>query len=249
MLKKTYKRCFSIIIALALVLINVSVVRAGIDTSPYIQHNIYSYTYNDRAVIHTSSGTAWATTEIYTSGYTNVPIGYMGAAAQLFTAEGALCRSTSMVLNSTSTSSHAVSTATHSAASGYYSMGITAYYNGSGYNNYFTTTTPILSLKSSLLSATLKAPVVEYAENENGQTIGSAYIAAISGDMPDLVKAVTVDGKVGYVYAQDITYDMPANPEEALAMNALAQSNPTIPVYAEDGTTVIGYFQFETIVE
>lgn len=249
MLNKKYRKYISILIALVILILNTSIVKAEIAYSSYLQHNIYSYTYYDRAAVHTNSTSGWASTEIYTSGYTNVPVGYMGAASQLLTVQGAICRVASMVYNSTSTSALGVSTTTHSSSTGYYSIGITAYYNGSGYTNYMTTTTPTLYLGSSLLSSSLNAPVIEYAENDNGQTIGSAYIAAVSGEMPDLVMAVTVDGKTGYVYAGDIAYDMPANPEEAVAMNAVAASNPTIPVYAEDGTTVIGYFQFTTIVE
>lgn len=249
MLNKRLKSCFSVVIALTLVLINISVVKAGIASSAYVQHNIGAYTYYDRAVVHTSSGTAWGTTEIYTSGYTNVPVGYMGALAQLLRADGAICKSTSFRYNTTSTSALAVSTDTHSTSTSYTSFGLTAYYNGSSYTNYITTTTPSLSLSSSLLAATLEAPAVGLAENEKGQTYGSAFVGAITGEMPDLVKAVTTDGKVGYLNVKDLLLDTPATPEEAIALSSYSEANSIIPVYAEDGTTVVGAFKLVTNVE
>ncbi len=249
MFNKRLKSCFSVVIALTLVLINISVVKAGIASSAYMQHNIGAYTYYDRAVVHTSSGTAWGTTEIYTSGYTNVPVGYMGASAQLINSSGAIVMSTTFKFNTTSTSALAVSTGTHSASTSYTSTGFTTYNNGSGYTTYITTTTPSLSLSSSLLAATLEAPAVGLAENENGQTYGSASIGAITGEMPDLVKAVTTDGKVGYLNVKDLLLDTPATPEEAIALSTYSEANSVIPVYAEDGTTVVGAFKLVTNVE
>ncbi|WOO38352.1 hypothetical protein R2R35_07570 [Anaerocolumna sp. AGMB13020] len=249
MFNKRLKSCFSVVIALSLVLINISVVKAGIASSAYIQHNIGAYTYYDRAVVHTSSGTAWGTTEIYTSGYTNVPVGYMGASAQLINSSGAIVMSTTFKFNTTSTSALAVSTGTHSSSTSYTSTGFTTYNNGSGYTTYITTTTPSLSLSSSLRAATLEAPAVALAENENGQTYGSAFVGAITGEMPDLVKAVTTDGKVGYLNVKDLLLDTPATPEEAIALSAYSEANSIIPVYAEDGTTVVGAFKLVTNVE
>ncbi len=248
MFNKKFRLCFSIIAVTALVLGNVSAVQAGESLGSYSKRTVGSYSYNDRAAVNTDTVAGWAYTDIYTTGFVSVPTGYMGAAAQLFNASnGGLCQSSVVYYNTSSTSTLSVGSGRYIGPSSFYSMGIARYYNGSSYNNYLTTATSTVYLVSGL-TATLSVPAPQLEENDEGLTLGSAYVAEVTGNMPDLVSVVTTDGQLGYAYAQDLQFDTPANPQEALALNTEAALNPSIPVYAQDGTTIIGTFQFTTVV-
>jgi len=80
-----------------------------------------------------------------------------------------------------------------------------------------------------------------YPVNENGMSYGSG--AAIDEDDPgpDLVAAHGTNGRCGFVRASDRRQDVPPSPEEALASTADPDGRD-IPLYAQDGVTVIGHF-------
>lgn len=61
--------------------------------------------------------------------------------------------------------------------------------------------------------------------------------------VPELVKAIGDDGTPGYIRIQD-TDESPASPAEALRLQEARASGKgrQIPLYAEDGKTVIGTF-------
>jgi hypothetical protein len=82
-----------------------------------------------------------------------------------------------------------------------------------------------------------------YPVNERGITYGSALGANSPADEPDLILAYGVDGTLGYVLKTDLYGEDPASPEVAAA-RATTQ-RVSIPLYAEDGTTVIGEFVLE----
>lgn len=93
------------------------------------------------------------------------------------------------------------------------------------------------------------APHVEgnYEVNENGQTYGVCVDSAYIEDSPDLQLAEGDNGTVGYVYTEDLLYkDMPANPEEAVALMEAKRNGTYVPkainVYESDGVTVIDTF-------
>ena len=75
-----------------------------------------------------------------------------------------------------------------------------------------------------------------WPEDRNGDGIISD-----SGDerIPDLIKAVGDAGTEGYVRNADLQGPQPSNPEEAVKMSGQER---TIPLYAADGTTVIGTY-------
>lgn len=82
-----------------------------------------------------------------------------------------------------------------------------------------------------------------YPVNENGMSYGSG--AAIDADDPgpDLIAAYGTNGRCGFVRASDRQQDLPPSPEEALASMAdLDPDGRDIPLYAQDGVTVIGRF-------
>ncbi|MBO5319823.1 MAG: hypothetical protein J6B01_08490 [Ruminococcus sp.] len=89
-----------------------------------------------------------------------------------------------------------------------------------------------------------------YPVNKNGQTYGSCADAVYIEDHPDLVSVVGNDGKVGYIYKEDMLGEDPSCPEEAVKMmeeRKKAEENGTYTpkvcnVYASDGETIIDTF-------
>ncbi len=91
-----------------------------------------------------------------------------------------------------------------------------------------------------------------YPKNARGQTYGTdapteVVTASNAGraqpvnlNNPELVWVQATNGKTGFAYARQLQGPMPKNPQQAIAMNNLPPR--TIPVYAKNGTTVIGDF-------
>lgn len=86
----------------------------------------------------------------------------------------------------------------------------------------------------------------DYPRNARGNSFGKMPAEGPGGGMPDLVAVVGVNGKSGYVRADDlgINDEPPSSPEEALRQQAERQDGE-VPVFAEDGTTVIDSFVIE----
>jgi len=88
----------------------------------------------------------------------------------------------------------------------------------------------------------------EYAVNANNETFG---IAAGNTEDPDLIAAIGDDGRSGYVRSEDLLGPTPKSPAEAVEatetlMAGKSTNERSIPLYKEDGTTVIGTFTLET---
>jgi len=94
-----------------------------------------------------------------------------------------------------------------------------------------------------------------YAVNENGQTYGTmAWSGPHNPVTPDLIACIGIDGTEGYCYSTDLDGEQPDNPDDAMKyMNRLEeryeemrrngeQYERIIPLYTEDGVTVIGAF-------
>lgn len=78
--------------------------------------------------------------------------------------------------------------------------------------------------------------------NDHGQTYGSALGANTE---PDLVEAIGDGGVQGYVESDDLLPQYtPRSPDEAIAFMKTDRSGleVKIPLYASDGTTVLGTF-------
>lgn len=83
----------------------------------------------------------------------------------------------------------------------------------------------------------------DYPVNVNGQTYGSDLYASTETE-PDLVSAVGVKGTLGYVLSKDLYDDGVNTPEEAVAYEKKhASKSRMIPLYAQDGKTIIGQFE------
>jgi hypothetical protein len=76
--------------------------------------------------------------------------------------------------------------------------------------------------------------------NENGQSYG------VQGDSPvppDLISVVATNGLTGYSRSQDLVHPTFSSPEEALAwQEENAGKGWTVPVFEQDGETLIGEF-------
>ncbi|WP_104167706.1 hypothetical protein [Arthrobacter sp. SX1312] len=87
----------------------------------------------------------------------------------------------------------------------------------------------------------------DWAVNENGDTYG----ATNARGEPDLISVITTDGKLGYVYADELNEASGktastefTSPSEAQSWQEARQGTVAlIPVYESDGETVIGEFE------
>lgn len=97
---------------------------------------------------------------------------------------------------------------------------------------------------ASINSGSIPRDAQIYQKNENGQTYGSSLNARPQDKQPDLISAVGVDGKSGYVRSSDLFGTMPKTPEEALAQQRQRKVGEVrkIPLYDAEGKTVIGEF-------
>jgi hypothetical protein len=94
-----------------------------------------------------------------------------------------------------------------------------------GATSFIVTTDPGTTWTISARYAT--SVTTEWGVNENGQTYGTPN----ENGMPDLQAAQATNGKIGYIYFDDL---MPTDPA--------LQGDHDIPVYDTDGTTQIGVF-------
>lgn len=76
--------------------------------------------------------------------------------------------------------------------------------------------------------------------NKSGETYGSALYCSES---LDLISAKATNGNIGYIRNEDLEKDSPSSPSEAL--NSINKDR-IIPVYKNDGQTIIGYFVIES---
>jgi len=93
---------------------------------------------------------------------------------------------------------------------------------------------------------TMAARINNVKVNQNGQTYGTLDFAEFN-NAPDLLQAVGIDGTTGYVYLTDLFGETPKTPEEAVRFQEEreAKGSYTIPLYANDGKTIIGEFLME----
>lgn len=86
----------------------------------------------------------------------------------------------------------------------------------------------------------------DFPKNAKGDTYGKLPFDGSADQVPDLVAVVGTHGKQGYVRPQDLhlTDDAPSSPEEALKQQSQSVDEE-IPVYGQDGSTVIDTFVVE----
>lgn len=119
----------------------------------------------------------------------------------------------------------------------------------------------LIMLPVTAIAATNQLMRFGFFVNENNQTYGTIRPPMTNDDMrvteentPDLIACAGIDGTVGYCYRTDLDGEQPNNPKEAIEyMKRLEERYEEmrrtgekyvriIPLYAEDGVTVIGEF-------
>lgn len=109
------------------------------------------------------------------------------------------------------------------------------------------TVTILLSMSVMAFAAELES-AVEYETNANGETFGNRNQAEVLGYEADLILAEGENGVVGYVRASDLnnTADsLTSAINEMQARETSGLGGYYIPLYLEDGTTVVGQFFVE----
>lgn len=181
--------------------------------------------------------------QIYSSNYSsgqNIPAGYMGVYARVYVNDS-LRSSSGWTYNTGKGNAMGTSTGVfdvflNPAEGIVFSQGKFALYNGNGYNEYSTNRTPSLDVSRitpASARAAVSAPIEGTVEtNSAGQTYGSGWLN------PDLIEAIGVNGVHGYVLADELdAVGKKTSPDDEVSIPS------TIPLYAEDGVTVIGAFK------
>lgn len=90
---------------------------------------------------------------------------------------------------------------------------------------------------------------IQFLTNKNGLSYGTAEQNIILNE-PDLILAVGTNGKEGYIKKSDLYANEPKTPEEAVSIqeNRIANNDLIryIPLYKNDGETVIGEFKIDS---
>lgn len=107
-----------------------------------------------------------------------------------------------------------------------------------------------------IIGANAESVRTKYELNKQGQTYGNfdPRVPPSEQELPQLIAAIGIDGTEGYVYADDLHGDQPKNEKEAneymqrleAEVENAKKSNSAylrcIPLYLEDGKTIIGEF-------
>jgi hypothetical protein len=228
---------------------NVAISYAGEVFSAYKTFpTTYGYTYKARASVNTDGTAAWSYTDLTTTDWSNAPAGYMGAKARVFDQNANVKKESDMTYTSQSNSFVSVGTGRYNIQGGtFFGLGLVDLYNGNGYTHYETYQSPSQNNSLSSIAALIKS-LPDYKVNNNGQTYGSAMLASAKGYEPNLISAVGEDGTEGYVYATDLNGRIPNTPEEAVELMAHRSDSRDIPLYKNDGKTIIGIFRIETVI-
>jgi hypothetical protein len=82
-------------------------------------------------------------------------------------------------------------------------------------------------------------------KNQFSENYASKLPAIPVGTEPELIKAIGVDGTIGYVFSIDLEGVQPKNPKEALEQQSKRSSYREIPLYDVNGKKVIGKFRID----
>lgn len=215
----------------------------------YAQVNGYLYSYQGFTSVSKTSTSSTQPIRVNARGEVKVqqgkqaPAGYIQISTYLYRSDtqGEYLSKFGWSTNSATTSHFICSTPYISQPEGYeYHSKLTARFmtsSGSYSDPYYSEITP---------SAGINALSTNFEINESGLTFGSNYYSISTETTPDLVSVIGNNGLKGYVYAEDIA--MNDNLAYTL-MQAVSEGENyyTIPVYEEDGTTVIDTFNIDFI--
>lgn len=172
-----------------------------------------------------------ASTDCTASEY--LPAGYVGVLPRLYNSAGVLVGSGSWSYSPDGVGGIGRSTANYDRRGTFYGKGQVRIYNGNGYNTYTTYSSPYVQ----------RAAIPQVRISEQGDVYGSGLFYDESS--LDYILAMGVSGSVGYVKFGDLENDsVPGDPLEALAKTD-GINTVEIPLYDEDGITVIDVFRIE----
>lgn len=143
MVRKNLKTAVLAFIVGILFATSTATVFAATATSSWGYYGPYlGYSYKNQAMV-SDNVRLYASTTAANQATGNVPTGYMGAKAMLYNSSNQLIDFTSWYYNNGPANSLSVPTLGSGFSSGtYYSKGMTAAYNGNGYNQYYTFQSP-----------------------------------------------------------------------------------------------------------
>lgn len=228
MLRKVVS-CMAVMAVLLTVTIPALAVTSTSSPKKYVTLLGYTYEYNSHLYVNDTA--AWGYLSVYASD--NVPVGYIGTNSCLYNSSGALVKSSGWIYSDSSIAGCSMPSGSCYQPGTYYAKGQVRFYNGNGYNTYTTNSTPYLTLRS--YSA-------QIGVNDAGLTYGSDMLATSEDAIPDLILAVGTNGAEGYVYSTDLYEEAPDYNEATNTMSNTSCSH-YIPLYEEDGETVIGMFE------
>lgn len=90
-------------------------------------------------------------------------------------------------------------------------------------------------------------PAPSYHRNSSGMTYGSGLDATTPDNQPELTEAYGVNGVHGYVRTSDLNPPDVKNPTAAAALARSGAAGRDIPLYDQDGKTVIGRFHLDAV--
>lgn len=205
-------------------------------SSDYITYNAGRYTYKANSSISTGRAydlngvRAYADISCVNN---NAPYHSFGVQARLFTRDGVLKTASKMTYNEEELGGMSVSTGLFLLSGNYISMGRIDVYNTKFGDNVgidaLATRFVTVSNKNQIAGfESFSDSVLTYQLNQNGETYGSEKVAENLGKDPDLITAYGTDGTLGYVKSSDLTSTL-----------------DLIPLYKNDGQTIIGSFKIE----
>lgn len=240
MKRRTFKPILVLLVALAVMSTSTLTVFASFGYSADTYKTVYGYTYKFGSLIHNEVPYKIGyQTNIMVTSADSVPAGYMGTRAILYRSDGSFIDAADWSYNYYEGSGE-LQSGTYYATDGYYfSRGQVQIYNGDGYSEFTAKATPNLAPSNGTRSADDRYAV---RRNANGEVYGSDLFLIEIGVEPDLISAVGQNGVKGYIKRTDLDYNLPSNPAEAMEYMANRPARRTIPLYAEDGVTVLGSF-------
>lgn len=219
-----------------------------------INYTTWACLYQDTA--NTFRGTTW----VSNTTYTNLPAGYMGLSCYLCNPNGDVYGYTRMNYTVGEIYFHdCLCPSITAGPEGVYTAGEVSLYTGAGYVWYPTPSTvvkyPIVTSAEDIDSAA--DPLDElaltlasdggYPVTASGKTYGSALLADLVGESPELVAAVGVDGTRGYVLISDLRPEVNDLGDALEYMEYLESTEDTynvIPLY-DLNENVIGSFHVQ----
>jgi len=249
MKKKIFKSLCLVVLLITFLTGSVMAYASSADSS-YIYKTVNGYNYKFNSTVVNNSSSTWAYTNVGSADMINLPTGYMGAYAGMYSSSDVLKAYGDWYYNDAPHGGISQMTSSVYTLGTYYSYGQVKLYNGNGYTTYSTYKSPVVSNASRVMNDINGS---EYQINSNGETYGKGgRNAMIIGKEPDLIEASGTDGTIGYVKATELASKEATTIEEAISITQQNLNGRTINLYDYTGENVIGSFditpaQVETV--